>query len=107
MSDRARNRIVLAALLAFSAAVFLAGITWGLPSRAVDPYLFGSHPVWTGAQITQLAGGRTANPSLGSDVDINPIAQRQSPIVLNQTDNQRAEIVRRYRLYTAQPDEMI
>jgi hypothetical protein len=107
MSERARARIVVVTLLLFSAAVFLCGITWGLPTRAVDPYLFGSHEVWSGQTIADLAGGRAANAALGADVDINPIAQRTSPIVLNQTDRQRAEIVRRYRLYTAQPDEMI
>jgi hypothetical protein len=107
MAERARTRIVLVVLLLFSAAVFLTGITWGLPSRAVDPYLFGSHPVWSGQQIAQLAGDRAANARVGADVDINPLSQRATSIVLNENDRQRAEIVRRYRLYSAQPDEMI
>src|SRR6476660_8366449 len=107
MSQRSRTRLVLAALLLFSAAIFLVGIAWGLPSRAVDPYLFGSHEVWSGQTIAQLAGTRSADAGLGADVDINPISHRNSPIVLNETDRQRAEIMRRYRLYSAQPDEMI
>jgi len=107
MSDRVRSRWVLAALLLFSAGIFLTGITWGFPSRAVDPYLFGTHAVWTGQEIAQLAGDRSPDGRVGADVDVNPLAQRTAPVLLNETDQQRAEIVRRYRLYTAQPDEMI
>src|SRR5207248_11582209 len=45
--------------------------------------------------------------SLGADVDANPITDRTQPILLNATDPQRAEIIRRYRLFSCQPDEMI
>jgi hypothetical protein len=74
----------------------------------VDPYLFGDHPVWTGAEIARLTPPRPAGPG-GADVDVNPLTGVTSagPVVVNATDADRAEIVRRYRLYTYQPDEMI
>src|SRR3954447_14144514 len=105
--SRARERLLLISVLAFSAIVFLLGITWGLPSRNADPFLFGDHPIWTGKEIAALAGDRSPQQALGADVDRNPIARSNEPVVLNATDQQRAEIVRRYRLYTYQPDEMI
>lgn len=105
--SRTRERILLICTLLACAPVFLLGITWGLPSRAADPFLFGDHPVWSGKEIAALAGDRSSNASLGADVDRNPIAPNAGPIVLNENDQQRAEIVRRYRLYTYQPDEMI
>ena len=43
----------------------------------------------------------------GADVDTNPIDLAYGPVVINQTEVQRAEIIRRYRLFTHQPDEMI
>ena len=107
MSDASRHRLVLALLLLVAAVVFLLGINWGLPSRAVDPFLFGDEPVWPGAKIAQLAGDRSSGDAVGADVDRNPVVRTGSPIVLNQTDQQRAEIIQRYRLYTYQPDEMI
>src|SRR5262245_50827915 len=102
-----RERILLLGTLLLCALVFLLGITWGLPSRAPDPFLFGDHPAWSGKEIAALAGERQSGASIGADVDRNPIAPDFPRIVLNETDQQRAEIVRRYRLYTYQPDEMI
>src|ERR1700733_9384548 len=93
----------LAMLMLVGLAVFSCGINWGLPSRAVDPFLFGEHPIWSGQEIAQLAGER-ADSNLGADVQRNA-AVRGS--FINETDQQRAQIVRRYRLYTYQPDEMI
>src|SRR6266550_6240697 len=91
-------------VLIIACATFLPGINWGLPSRATDPYLFGTHEIWSGAKIIELAPAESA---LGADVDANPIANRTQPILLNATDPQRAEILRRYRLFSCQPDEMI
>ena len=86
---------------------FLVGINWGLPSRRADPFLFGpDRPPWTGKQILQLTGDSHADADRGADVDANPIVARDTPIVLNDTDPKH-EIVRRYRLYSYQPDEMI
>lgn len=92
--------------LVVSLPFLVVGINWGLPSRAADPYLFGGRAPWTGAEIVRLAGGWSEQDGArGADV------QRDSggggEVLLNGTDAQRAEIVRRYRLYTYQPDEMI
>ena len=100
-----RTRLLLFAVLFSTAIVFLLGIHWGLPSRAVDPYLFGDEPVWSGEKIAALAPADEG--SRGADVDANPLPSRNQPIVLNETDAQRAEIIRRYRLFSYQPDEMI
>jgi Dolichyl-phosphate-mannose-protein mannosyltransferase len=103
MTERGRERFTLISLLVLALGVFVTGLGWGLPSRAVDPLLFGDHPVWTGAQIAQLTRPRQ-NDQLGADVDANPAAPGS---VVNDTDEKRAEIISRYRLYTYQPDEMI
>lgn len=105
MTEPARRRVLIVGLIAVAACVFLTGINWGLPSRAIDKYLFGDEPVWSGEKILSLAPS-DAN-QLGADVDVNPLAKKNYPIVLNDTDEKRAEIIRRYRLFSHQPDEMI
>ena len=88
-----------------AALVFFTGITWGLPSRAVDPFLFGGRPAWSGRQIVALAGPGEADPNRASNVSANPIGPHDRPVVVNATDAERARIVRRYRLMSYQPDE--
>ena len=92
-----------------SLLVFLPGIGWGLPSRDADRFLFGDRTPWTGAEIIALAGGFDAGGGRGADVDANPLDRGagDAPVVLNDTDAKRAEIVRRYRLQSHQPDEFI
>ncbi len=90
-----------------SAWVFLTGLDWGLPSRAADPYLFGQRTPWSGKEILSLAGERGGADELGADVARHPLGDRQKELGLNETDAQRAMIVRRFRLYSCQPDEMI
>src|SRR5439155_5430810 len=91
-------------VLLVACAAFLSGINWGLPSRSVDRFLFADRQPWSGARIVELAPAQSA---LGADVDANPIRDRNQAVTLNETDAQRAEIVRRYRLFSNQPDEMI
>src|SRR5947207_1533982 len=105
MSEATRARMALVGIMIFAGVVFCLGIQWGLPSRTSDRYLFGDHPAWTGQQIVALLPVKDRN--LGADVDVNPIVDRSRAVVLNETDAQRAEIIRRYRLFTYQPDEMI
>jgi hypothetical protein len=100
-----RHLHLLGIVLILSAAWFLAGIQWGLPSRAADSYLFGERSRWTGAEILSLAGARDDASNRAADVDVNPL-DRSHAVIVNATDPQRAEIVRRYRLYSYQPDEM-
>jgi hypothetical protein len=97
----------LAAVLCLAGAMFLIGIAWGLPSKAADPFLFGGPAPWTGADVMRLAGPWTAAAERGADRPQNDPADRRRAVVVNATDADRAEIVRRYRLYSQQPDEMI
>ena len=92
---------------AWAAAFFVVGLGWGLPSRDADRYLFGSRPPWTGRQIMALTGPWALAAGQGADRPMTAATPAGGPTVLNATDAQRAEIVRRYRLYSAQPDEMI
>lgn len=105
MSLAIRRRVLLAALVVLSFFVFFTGIHWGLPSRAADSFLFGDVPVWSGEKIMALAGERSDDARLGSDVTRYHVNGRDRIQVLNDNDRDRAEIIRRYRLYPAQPDE--
>src|SRR5687768_6086111 len=94
--------------LIVAATWFVLGINWGLPSRDVDAFLFGDpSQAWSGQRILELGGGWEQDANRGADVDRNPVASRDQPFVLNGTDAQRAEIIRRYRLFSYQPDEML
>lgn len=94
-------------LFVIGIAFFCSGITWGLPSRLADPFLFGDLPPWSGQEILRLAGQRPDDSQRGADVDADALQDRNHAILLNETDEQRAAIVRRFRLYSYQPDEMI
>lgn len=105
MTGRVRERGVLIGLALVAAGVFYSGIGWGLPSRAADPYLFGDRTPWTGRQIQALCGNAADDPLRGANVPTH-VLDRSTTVLLNADDRARAEIVRRYRLYTYQPDEM-
>lgn len=102
-----RHSWYCALLCILTLAVFLPGLNWGLPSHSADPYLFGNQPVWPGQKILALGGGWESDAQRGADVAKNPLAGRDRAQVLNATDIRRAQIIRRYRLYSNQPDEMI
>jgi len=91
------------------AALSIVGITWGLPSRDIDEYLFGGADPWPGEKIYRLAGaGEKFSPTRAADVDVDPLAlTNHEPVLLTGTDEDIARIYLRYRLYTHQPDEMI
>jgi len=91
-------------MIACLAAIAVTGLDWGLPSTRNDGYLFNTQ-VWRGSQIAALAGDRPAGAA--ADVDRNPVVSGEAPVVLNATDSDRAAILRRFRLYSHQPDEMI
>lgn len=99
--------LILIALTAVGAGAFFTGITWGLPSRGIDAFLFGPRDPWPGEVVQALAGERDTDPSRGADVPATARIPRDRPTVLNSTDEDRARIIRRYRLYTYQPDEMV
>ena len=104
--QRRQERLAFALLLILGVAVFLGGISWGLPSRDTDRFLFGLRAPWTGRRILQLTGQRATATNQGADVDRNPL-DKNGKVVLNATAADRAQIVRRYRLFTYQPDEMV
>lgn len=107
-TEQQRARALLIGILGVAAIVFLLGINWGLPSREIDQYLFGtSETPWSGDRIRFLTGGRSGDSPAGADVDRNPRGQITEPTRINGTDRERAEIIQRYRLYSYQPDEMI
>jgi hypothetical protein len=108
------DRLLLAGCLLVAAAAFLTGLTWGLPSRAGDAILFGGRAAWSGAQIQALSEARVKlawdDPTRGADVDADPLAKPAGQLVrLNPPGDIAAvaEVVRRYRLFSYQPDEMI
>ncbi|HEX8325735.1 MAG TPA: hypothetical protein VF595_17655 [Tepidisphaeraceae bacterium] len=87
-------------------AVALAGVDWGLPSSAADATLFATRSAWDGKTLAAFDAERV-DATRGADVDRDPLTKSADPTVLNATDAARAEIVRRYRLFSHQPDEMI
>lgn len=106
-SNSARRRAALAAL-ALWAALMLPLLRWGLPDRTRDELLFGSGAAWPAERYQAAAAlmersGRTS----GADTDLNPIAAQEQLIDLTPDDAARAEILRRFRLFSRQPDEMI
>jgi len=90
-------------------ACSLIGITWGLPSRNSDKYLFGKQTPWTGEKIYRLAhADKKFDATRGADVDPDPIDKSSGQLIhLTKTDSDIAKIYLRYRLFTHQPDEMI
>ncbi|MCH7592621.1 MAG: glycosyltransferase family 39 protein, partial [Planctomycetes bacterium] len=105
------ERSILCAILLLFATISIVGITWGLPSRTIDKYLFGGGEPWSGEKIHRLAGaGEKFSPARGADVDVDPLTHEGSPrqpILLTGSEADVAKIYLRYRLYTYQPDEMI
>lgn len=97
---------IIGAMLLYALQVCV-GIGWGVPTSDIDPFLFPDQTAWSGEQIAALVGesGRI-DPATAADVDVNPLAHDEL-ITLNDSDRQTAEILRRYRLFTHQPDEMI
>ncbi len=103
----------LMCVLALYCTMSCIGITWGLPSRKIDKFLFGEGEIWSGEKIYRLAHAAEKLSdarivSTGADVDVNPVELAPGqPVPLTATDEGIAKIYLRYRLYTYQPDEMI
>ena len=100
---------ILAGILVLFTAISIVGITWGLPSRDIDKFLFGDSEPWSGERIYRLAGaGEKFSSDRGADVDADPLKRPgDGPVLLTGSDKDVAKIYLRYRLYTYQPDEMI
>lgn len=82
----------MGALVVLAVAIFGAGINWGLPSHAIDPFLFGTGADsatnalnsynLTGVGINRLAGDWEDDRNLPADVAAHPIADRSKPVTL-------------------------
>lgn len=108
MTRRVQERLILTVLLGAGAIVFFFGINWGLPSRRIDPYLFGgAHKAWGGAEIVAAGGAWKPDENRASDAAQGPATDRSKIAWLNQTPEQQAKLIERYRLYSWQPDEMV
>ncbi len=84
------------------------GMDWGLYSNDREQYLFPPASQWNPQRVAELRGQRVEDDQpRGADVDPNPVEISTTPVVLNHTDEQVAEIYSRYLLYSNQPDEMI
>jgi hypothetical protein len=101
--------IALGVIMILFAVLSIVGITWGLPTRKIDKYLFGDAIPWSGETIYGLANAdEKFSPSRGADVDVDPVDKASRKLVLlTATEQDTAKIYLRYRLYTHQPDEMI
>ncbi len=109
IDNRRFERIALGVILVLFACISVTGVTWGLPSRTIDKYLFGDSEPWAGEKIYSLAGADAKfSPDRGADVDVDPLGEADDePTPLTATEEDVAKIYLRYRLYTYQPDEMI
>lgn len=105
---RPTSTLIAIGLLALWLAVITPALFWGLPTSADDPLLFGGEPPWPARRYQATQAVETLRrEDVGADVDITPLAQRDRIVNLTATDARRAEVLRRYRLYSRQPDEMI
>jgi hypothetical protein len=99
--------VAVASVLLVAVVVFFDGINWGLPSRSVEPYLYGGDPPWPGAVILQLGGPWQADALESAYGQLNPLPATGSPLLLNGTAEEQARIIRRYLLYSQNPDELL
>ena len=107
-SSPKRDPAVLCLLMALGLCAYLPGIGWGVPSRTTDAFLFGfNQNTWSAQQIQAAGGSWTPDSAKAADADANPLLHRDQVIVLNDTPQKQAEIIRRYRLYSNHPDEML
>lgn len=103
-----RRRSMLLRFVVLWALLMAPLLFWGLPDTRRDDLLFGGGPAWKAARFNVESDlQRLSTRSAGADTDLNPLAERNRIIDLTPDDAARAEILRRYRLFSRQPDEMI
>jgi hypothetical protein len=127
MAESTARKWVVGGLCVLGVGIFCVGINWGLPSHAIDPLILGAGGKaqtdvmaayqLRGAGIERLAGDLDESGNVAADVALHPIGDRSQAVTLleNRRDGgdagrdavSRARILRRYRLYSYQPDEMI
>ncbi|RMF79561.1 MAG: hypothetical protein D6744_09040, partial [Planctomycetota bacterium] len=81
---------------------------WGLPSSADDRLLFAGGERWPAERFAAARAAESRRrATTATDVDIDPLPQSDELIDLTADDAKRAAILRRFRLYSRQPDEML
>lgn len=101
-------RVRLWQALVFWWAIMFPLAFWGLPSTFNDELLFGGEPAWPLERYQAQADLEQRRERIqGADTDLNPVTESAAILTLTQSDADRAEILRRYRLFSRQPDEMI
>ncbi len=107
-SRHRHRRATGVAALALWLVVMAPLALWGLPSSRNDDLLFGGDPPWEPDRYSLAADVEALRQrSAGADTDLNPVLQRDRLVNLTPDEAARGEILRRYRLYSRQPDEMI
>lgn len=105
---RRRHRPPTMAAVLLWALITAPLLTWGLPSTRDDDLLFGGRPAWKAERYDIDATLRALRDrDAGADTDLNPLPTETPQVDLTPNDAARAEILRRYRLFSRQPDEMI
>ena len=105
---RRRRRSLLPRIILLWALVMAPLLTWGLPDTRRDELLFGQQPAWKAARYRVESDlQRLSTRPAGADTDLNPLTDPSRINDLTPDDAARAEILRRYRLFSRQPDEMI
>lgn len=90
------------------AVLTLPLLVWGLPGGQYDALLFGGEPAWPAERFdVDRTLARLRDRASGADTDLNPLATRGEILDLTTDEGARAEVLRRYRLFSRQPDEMI
>ncbi len=103
-----RRRWLQAGLLTLWAALMTPLLFWGLPDRSRDHLLFAGEPAWPAERYGASAAlEQLQTQPVGADTDLNPVVTPDRIVDLTPDGPARAEILRRYRLYSRQPDEMI
>lgn len=83
-------------------------VSWGLPTSAYDPFLFGGDRAWDADRYDAGRALQSRRERVsGADTDLDPIAATDRIVELTADQAARAAILLRYRLYSRQPDEMI
>ena len=83
-------------------------VFWGLPTSQDDALLFGKDEAWS-ADRYQVGDALEARRERGggADTDLDPLELDNRIVNLTEDDAGRAAILRRYRLFSRQPDEII
>ncbi|MBU0639640.1 MAG: glycosyltransferase family 39 protein [Planctomycetes bacterium] len=103
-----RRKLVVWRVVLLWAAAMVPLAFWGLPTSRYDDLLFGGQAAWSPEHYAAAAALRARQErAAGADVDLNPRPDTTAIADLTADEGQRAEILRRYRLYSRQPDEMI